>query len=658
MSKLYLRLTAAIAAAIAVSPAVAHAELPNGAELVFDKLMIHEDGGSLKEPSDPDALRHYLNLAHCVCSKAGAGKEQSLSYRLTSTADTNTNRPVELWVGTSCDDETLRATRCRSIQTIPDIDVLATIPETVEVSLYDVFTGFDNTAACPTREGDAFLWTLVDSNGDATYDYIKSKSIGVTTDVTKIDTQAPPVPTEFEGASAESAIRLSWKAPTSNVTDVYAYQVMCAKLDGTPALAKPSNEPLYETASDLCGVEQTIALTDTPITGGDATTSPVPDGIKQLDKSFICGESKESTTTGLLIDGLENNVPYAVALLSIDRYGNATGVAFTTTITPRPATDFWEDLHDRGSNVEGGFCVAGAVGGTGGGSGAALIALALTCVLVRRKRIHARKLAGTVVPALALLLLAPHAAHAQSITPYWDEPQRDDDSGVIEGTVKWNVGIRVGPYVPQIDKQFGQEPGPYHEMFGGYKIVPMLDIDRIVWRGFGQLGFGGSIGYMQNSASAWADGSTPGMPDRPRSEGDKNVFRLLPLALTATYRLTVLDDEYGIPVVPYIRGGLAYYVWWLRTNGNTAEACWDGSHTSNCDADKALGATVGVVGSIGLAVRAERVDANAAISMRQSGIEHAGFYAELSLAKVDGFGSDYKLSVGDTTWFAGVNFEF
>ena len=42
-----------------------------------------------------------------------------------------------------------------------------------------------------------------------------------------------------------------------------------------------------------------------------------------------------------------------------------------------------------------------------------------------------------------------------------------------------------------------------------------------------------------------------------RSPGDENTFRLIPLALTATYRFTWLDDEYGIPVVPYVRGGLA-----------------------------------------------------------------------------------------------------
>ena len=76
------------------------------------------------------------------------------------------------------------------------------------------------------------------------------------------------------------------------------------------------------------------------------------------------------------------------------------------------------------------------------------------------------------------------------------------------------------------------------------------------------------------------------------------------------------------------------------------------------EVDDAAGASLGFVGSIGLAIRAERVDESAARSMRESGIEHAGFYAEYSFGKVDGFGSDKKLSVGAATWFAGVDFEF
>jgi hypothetical protein len=278
----------------------------------------------------------------------------------------------------------------------------------------------------------------------------------------------------------------------------------------------------------------------------------------------------------------------------------------------------------------------------------------------RRARLRLRTLARFAPAATILgIVLASGAAHAQGPSPYWDG-ENNDDAGDVDDTelVKWHAGIRVGPYIPDIDKQIGQDPGPYEAMFGGARVIPMLDVDRILWTGFGQLGIGGSIGYMQKTAHAWADGTKFTDPDRMRSPGDENTFRLVPLALTATYRFTWLDDEYGIPVVPYVRGGLAYYMWWVRTNGDTAKACWDGMHTQGCDADKAIGASLGVVGSIGLAIRAERVDSSAAASMRQSGIMHAGFYGELSLAKVDGFGSDTKLSVGDRTWFAGVDFEF
>ena len=72
----------------------------------------------------------------------------------------------------------------------------------------------------------------------------------------------------------------------------------------------------------------------------------------------------------------------------------------------------------------------------------------------------------------------------------------------------------------------------------------------------------------------------------------------------------------------------------------------------------ARGATAGLVGSIGLQIRAERIDAEAARSMAQSGLQHAGFYGELNLGWVNGFGKATKLDVGDTTWFAGVDFEF
>jgi hypothetical protein len=115
----------------------------------------------------------------------------------------------------------------------------------------------------------------------------------------------------------------------------------------------------------------------------------------------------------------------------------------------------------------------------------------------------------------------------------------------------------------------------------------------------------------------------------------------------------MLDDDYGIPIVPYVKGGLAYYTWFQTTDGDVSDV------QMGTDAgDKASGASAGLIGTIGISVRAERIDEAAAQGMRESGIAHAGFYGELSIGYVDGFGSASKLSLGDTTWFAGAEFEF
>ncbi len=702
--------------------------LTAGGSLNFNKAFINEDGSdTLKEPSTPDKLREYLNLAHCVCSQSAAGKEQSIFYEMGLTVVQPMSRPAQLWVGSACNMDNTRADTCRQISEIQDINALATAAQRFEFGIYDIINGKENTVACKAREGDAFIWALVDNGGDGSIDYINSQAVGkkaTDTALTGVDTQPPPQPTEFGAASAEGAVRLTWTAPTVRPTDVKYYQAFCMDSSGAPVLTNPP-EAHYQTVTSLCDLPSNEVVIDpVDVTTVDGTPATIPTEFSNLDPAFICGEVSEQTATGMLISGLKNNEPYRVMVLAIDPAGNASGTFFTSTITPHAVTDFWEDIHDRGSDVEGGFCLlAETYGDSGpitqalrafrddtlGGSGfgraltsayygslaklgalvhgslalrvvAAVVLLPLVAiallwhlltlpgllllialgVLWRRKRLTSRMLARFApAAALALIWLAPTASHAQGPSPYWDGENNEDVGNDDPSDVKWHAGIRVGPYVPDIDSQVGgASPGPYKEMFGGQRVIPMLDIDRFLWTGFGQFGIGGSIGYMQKTAHAWIEGSTPGDPDRMRSSGDENTFRLIPLALTATYRFTWLDDEYGIPVVPYIRGGLAYYIWSLRTNGKTSTACWDGSHRQNCDADKGYGASLGVVGSIGLAIRAERIDASAASSMRQSGLMHAGFYGELSLAKVDGFGSATKLSVGDRTWFAGVDFEF
>jgi hypothetical protein len=289
----------------------------------------------------------------------------------------------------------------------------------------------------------------------------------------------------------------------------------------------------------------------------------------------------------------------------------------------------------------------------------------------RRRRVAPRRaprqtwLRAPAMACAALIVLGAGRAHAGGgFQPYWEstDPTDQQSKDVPPGDpslVDWHVGLRLGPYIPDVDGQVATKPGvpgPYEQMFGGYHILPMLDVDYIVWKGAGQLGIGGSAGYWQKTARPFTRNADLNSPNPERQPGNKNSFRLIPLELSATYRLTILDDNYGIPVVPFVRGGLAYYIWWVTTP--------DGHYARLCDingqmcVNKALGASLGLQGAIGLSIRAERIDPSAAMSMQNSGVQHAGVYAELSLAKVDGFGSDTKLSVGDTTWFAGVDFEF
>jgi hypothetical protein len=458
------------------------------------------------------------------------------------------------------------------------------------------------------------------------------------------------------------------------------------------------------------------------------------DDLRNLNPSFLCGESIGATTDSLRIEGLENGVAYKVALVAVDKFQNVAGTYFTSTVTPLPTTDFWEDLHDRGSGAQGGLCLLAETYGDDSGltttlrafrddtlgasrvgrwltqayyatlaklgsdvhgsttlriTAAILLAPIVGFVLLWHwltlpgalgllfafwwgRRWLRRSLSSAlhrlrptravqIAAAVALFVLAANPAHAGSgYQPYWEDGDPTPETQVASGpeVVAWHVGIRGGPYVPDIDSKFAGGTGPYAQMFGGYHVLTMLDVDRIVWSGFGQLGVGVSLGYWQKTARAFTNGSMP--TDSPRGRGaDTNAFRLIPTALTATYRLTLLDDNYGVPIVPYVRAGLAYDIWWITVaNGDFAKVCKGDGMEPDCAQNKAFGASLGVTGSIGLAVRAERIDASTALSMRQSGIQHAGIYAELSLAKVDGFGSDKKLSVGDRTWFAGVDFEF
>jgi hypothetical protein len=722
--------------------------LASGASITFTELKIHQNNNPDLQFPDPmlEASWRYFNLAHCQCDAPGATPqadyhEQTFAYLLSLVnASAPVGRPLEIWVGPNCSDDPTRAMNCHPITAAgqTSVDVLSTSKNVrPEIPLFDFMVpkpGATDATGCNNLQGQGTLWALVDTSMNSIPDYFVPQTV-------QIDTTPPPVPTELRASGIDGGIKLSWTAPIDN-SDVYRYQALCAVAsDDSPAPLKDRPGAYYVTSHNLCGVDNAFDLKPVempvPADAPDAAAAiMLPTALQNLDPQFLCGEDQSQTSSGLTISGLVNGTQYKVVLLTMDKFGNARGVYFPSTIVPVPSTDFWEDLHNRDSKTEGGLCLLAETYGDDSGltqtlrafrddtlhsstvgrwltrayyatlgklgtyvhgsialrlvAATALApavvfallwhwltvpgALALSLLawwLSRYRRAGVRRWiqralqarAVRVAAALAMFMLYANRAHAgNGYQPYWEDSDPVDDqqqAATDPNLVAWHVGLRVGPYLPDIDRQLGgNKPGPYEQMFGGQRALPMLDVDRILWSGFGQVGVGASIGYLQNTRRTFTEGSMSTDARRERGE-DRNKFRLIPMALTATYRFTWLDDEYGIPVIPYARAGLAYYAWWVSvTNGDLAKVCKGTGMEPSCDQNKALGGSLGVTGSIGLAVRAERIDSSTALSMRSSGILHAGVYGELSLAKVDGFGSDTKLSVGDRTWFAGVDFEF
>jgi hypothetical protein len=641
------RLVIPVLAIAALAAPSARADQLNGGKVKMEiRLPSESDPSSFITPT-AIRLASYFNEARCSCAKGGETELYQVRYTWMTEPTAAVSKPLEIWVGRGCksDNPDVVRANCEKLDPIPDPDALTqTVNHTYDLDI----TLAPKTATCSSEEFTAEHWAVTETS-DAVWDADNQFELAI-----KADLLAPPVPTTLTVGARENGIALQWDAITDRADDIKYFQALCAKSDGSLAHDSPTDTARYQTARTLCAASTDPALTKATLTndvGGTAATLPVRLG--QLDPLFVCGQSDGSRATSINLSGLDNDQDYFVVLLAVDATGNVAGTYVDRPIKPQAVIDFWEEINNENSAIQGGFCVAQVGRGGGGGGSAIAIFLAGLIAVRRRRRGPARR--RTSIGLLALLVAIPlvgratDAAAQVSYSPYWqDEP--DDDLGLPE--VRWHVGLRLGPYRPSIDSSFMSSPGPYARTFRNDSVLFAVDLHRLWQMSFGQVGVGLTAGYYSNSANAFENGSLPSNPDRPRAAGNLTRLSIVPTALTVEYRASIFDDQFGVPLVPYLRGGVAYDVWWIKNPGDhLAVTC------ATCE-DKALGASIGLVAAAGIAIRAERIDGDAARSMRDSGLEHAGFFAEVELGWIDGFGNDTKLSVGDTTWFGGIDFEF
>lgn len=276
--------------------------------------------------------------------------------------------------------------------------------------------------------------------------------------------------------------------------------------------------------------------------------------------------------------------------------------------------------------------------------------------LVRWRRRRVVRLAAAAAALIAVVGIGGRA-HAQT----WLDEDEMQNEPTGPKAPNWAFEIKLGPYFPHIDDEAGLKGSPYATTFGsGSSLMAQIELDHYFFHPLGELGIGISAGYMSNSAQAFIQASDDAGNPLPMPKctdntsmcrsADSTGFTMYPLALLAVYRFTMIADRSVIPVVPYAKLGLSYYIWRMTnfTGG-----------TSSFNGNDGAGGTLGWQGTIGLSIRAERLDPESARALSSDlGVDHIGFFAELTFADVSGLGMDKKLHVGDTTWAAGLNFEF
>jgi hypothetical protein len=243
----------------------------------------------------------------------------------------------------------------------------------------------------------------------------------------------------------------------------------------------------------------------------------------------------------------------------------------------------------------------------------------------------------------ALLLIAAAPARAQLT----EEEQQE-----YQSPRRAYFEFKLGPYAPNIDSEFGEgTTGPFAHIFGdGTDVMIKGELDIQFWQGFGSVGLGAVIGYYGTSANPYLDSSGGAKPSssHKRSSSETSVT-LIPLSLLAVYRFDWPAIRFDFPLVPFVKFGLNYTIWWIDIDGKTA----------SYDGDEAMGGSIGWQFNAGVALVLDVLEPKAAKTLDvELGINHTYLFFEFAHVAADGFGAETSLDVGDTSWNAGIAFEF
>jgi hypothetical protein len=247
-------------------------------------------------------------------------------------------------------------------------------------------------------------------------------------------------------------------------------------------------------------------------------------------------------------------------------------------------------------------------------------------LLLRRRR------SGVAVVLLSAAVAAgvTHAAPAQAESPKSN-----------------SLDLRFGRYLPGIDDAFGGGTKPYATILVDPAWEANMSLDATVWDRFGTLAVGLSLGYW-NQAGQGREVSSGEV------SGDTATLSIIPISLDVAYRFDVLAERWNIPLVPYIKTGLMYGVWWFR-DGSEEISNWTAKDGTNYHG---MGGTGGLHGTIGLRFLLDVLEPMAARSFDiEMGVNHSYVFAEYQGRYLNDFGSAKSIDLSDGVVSFGFAFD-
>lgn len=224
----------------------------------------------------------------------------------------------------------------------------------------------------------------------------------------------------------------------------------------------------------------------------------------------------------------------------------------------------------------------------------------------------------------------------------------DSRTRAMESPQDYALEFRFSPYRPDVDS----EPGlggrrPYADVFGGNSRVlvgAQFDFQLLRIPHVGTLGPGLGLSYTTMSARAKLATARAGA----EFSDESTSLEIFPAVLLAVLRIDALSRELRIPLVPYLKAGVAA-ARWRATNE---------SGTSSQGGIAGKGTTYGTHVAAGLAFDLNVLDSYAARSMDSSlGINHTYLFVEGYSLGLTGIGQSNALRVGATSWAFGLAFE-